>query len=83
MTKYREVDSETSVHIDVECCDHCHGDPEDCPGAGPDTGSVVPNGTPWDPITIDTVIDYLLGRISKADLVREVLKRRPHEIVTP
>lgn len=30
MAKYREV--ERRVEVDITCCDHCHGDPEDCPG---------------------------------------------------
>lgn len=31
MNKYRSIEDYVSGDLGVECCDHCHGEPGDCP----------------------------------------------------
>jgi len=56
--------------IDVTCCDHCHGDPEDCHGDSMD-------------IEVQVLADFLAGRLTRQDLIRIVLHYLPYEVVVP
>mgnify|MGYP001589626310 CR=1 FL=1 len=73
---YRAVETE----IDVECCEHCHGDPEDCDGV---TSSLTGGAEHADiePIPIDWLLDFVAGRYDRTDLIRELLKRKPTAVV--
>lgn len=73
-THYRDVETTVSV----ECCEHCHGDPWECPDK---TSKNTPE-MELEPIDTDTLILFVNGRLTRSDLVREILRRRPFEALT-
>lgn len=54
------------VEFEVNCCGHCHGDPEDCPG---DDGDAIM-----------LLREFVAGRVDIDDLKRYLVTLNPKEV---